>query len=306
MLRVKKIDKSFSGTKVLEGIDLSVEVGDVVGLLGPNGAGKTTTMRVISGFLKAESGEIMVDGKKTDRGVEYKRKIGYLPEGNPLYEQMTVLEYLQLIAELREVKKEKRKEEVLKRVNECGLFEVGLKRIETLSKGFKQRVGLAASLLGNPKILMLDEPTSGLDPKQIVEIRKLIKKLAPKKAVLISSHILSEIQQLCDRVVIIQKGKVIWSGKIKDLGKGKDKILILRIKKPKQDEKIEKIEGVKIKVEKEGKEWRVILTAKGKRSDLSKKALELATKMNWSVLEMKEEGGSLESEFLKLVEGKKK
>lgn len=304
MLSVKKIDKSFSGVKVLTGISLSVKTGSIVGLLGPNGAGKTTTMRIISGFLKADAGEVKVNGRTTTGKVDYKKNIGYLPEGNPLYDQMTVFEYLHLIAELRGVKKEKIKKEVLERVLSCGLAGIGQKKIETLSKGFRQRVGLASALVGDPMILMLDEPTSGLDPKQIVEIRKLIKKLSVQKAVLISSHILSEIQQLCNEVVIIQKGKLVWSGKIKDLGKGKDRKLVLRIKKPKTDRKIKKIEKVKIKVEKEGKVWRIVLASKDRKANLAQKALGLANDMGWSVLEMKEEGKDLESEFLKLIEQK--
>lgn len=303
MLVVKKIDKSFSGVKVLQKISLSVKKGSIVGLLGPNGAGKTTTMRIITGFLSANSGEVMVNGKKTE-GVEFKKEIGYLPEGNPLYEQMTVLEYLYFVAELRGVEKEKRKKEVLERVADCGLSQVRKKKIGILSRGFKQRVGLASALVGDPQILVLDEPTSGLDPKQIVEIRKLIKRLSAKKAVLISSHILSEMQQLCDEVVIIQNGKLVWSGKTKDLGKrkGKGSRFVLRIKKPRVDsKKIKSIRGVEIKIEKKAREWKINLSSKNSKVNLSKKALKLAADMEWSVLEMKEEERDLESEFLKLI-----
>jgi len=301
MLAVKKVDKSFSGVRVLQKISLSVKKGSIVGLLGPNGAGKTTTMRIITGFLNANSGEVIVNGKKTG-GVEFKKEIGYLPEGNPLYGQMTVLEYLHFVAELRGVEKEKRREEVLESVADCGLSGVCKKKIEILSRGFKQRVGLASALLGDPQILVLDEPTSGLDPKQIVEIRKLIKRLSAKKAVLISSHILSEMQQLCDEVVIIQRGKPVWSGKIKDLGKRKGKRFVLRIKKPRSgSKKIKTIRGVEVEIEKRVKDWKVSLVSKNSRTNLSKKALELAADMEWSVLEMKEERGDLESEFLKLI-----
>lgn len=303
MLVVKKIDKSFSGVKVLQKISLSVEKGSIVGLLGPNGAGKTTTMRIITGFLSANSGEVMVNGKKT-KGVEFKKEIGYLPEGNPLYEQMTVLEYLYFVAELRGVEKEKRKKEVLESVANCGLSQVCKKKIEILSRGFKQRVGLASALLGDPQILVLDEPTSGLDPRQIVEIRKLIKRLSAKKAVLISSHILSEMQQLCDEVVIIQSGKLVWSGKTEDLGKrkGRGSRFILRIKKPRVgSKKIKSIKGVEIKIEKKVREWKINLSSKNSKVNLSKKALKLAADMEWSVLEMKEEERDLESEFLKLI-----
>ncbi len=302
MLRTKNINKSFSGVKVLDKVSLLVEKGKVVGLLGANGAGKTTTMRVISGFLKADSGEVIINKKKVGKGVGYKKEIGYLPEGNPLYEQMTVLEYLHFIAKMREVEEERRVKEVLEVVRDCGLLEVYEKKIDILSKGFKQRVGLASALLGSPKILILDEPTSGLDPKQRVEIRKLIKKLAREKAVLISSHILSEIEQICNEIVVIQKGEVAWSGKIKDLGKGAKKRLILIVKRGKEKSlRIGKVVGVKIKVVERSKEWRIIFEGKNKKVNLSKKALELAGKKKWEVIEMKEEKGNLEKEFLKLI-----
>lgn len=201
MIRIEKISKKFGNKKVLEGISLEIPSNSITGLLGPNGAGKTTLMRVMVGFLKANGGKIS--------GMGGREEIGYLPENNPLYPQMTVNEYLTYIADLKGVGRK----EIAKVIEGCGLKEYRFELIERLSKGFRQRVGLAAALLGEPKFLILDEPTSGLDPKQIVEIRKLIKKLAVKKTVILSTHILPEAKEICDKLAIINRGKIVLDEK---------------------------------------------------------------------------------------------
>ncbi|OGL52709.1 hypothetical protein A3K55_01800 [Candidatus Shapirobacteria bacterium RBG_13_44_7] len=216
MLKLKGVSKRFGEIKALEGVDFEVSNKSVVGLLGPNGAGKTTLMRIIVGFLKANKGEIWWEGKKADpKDKKYKVNIGYLPENNPLYLQMTAAEYLEMTARLKGV------EEVIgevKRVaKECALGEYLHKEIETLSKGYRQRVGLAAALLGEPKLIILDEPTAGLDPNQIVEIRQLIKKLAKNKAVVLSTHILPEAKEVCDDLWIIDRGKIVMHEKTKKI-----------------------------------------------------------------------------------------
>jgi ABC-2 type transport system ATP-binding protein len=188
----------------------------VVGLLGPNGAGKTTLMRMITGYLNPSEGEIRLNKVKVDaRATDYKINIGYLPENNPLYSNLTVGEYLVMTAEIKKVKNTKA--EVRKVAGECGLGQVLGQKIETMSRGFKQRVGLAGAIIGAPKLLILDEPTSGLDPNQIVEIRKLIEILAKNRGIVLSTHILPEAKQVCRRLLIISQGKIVMDALTRDV-----------------------------------------------------------------------------------------
>jgi ABC-2 type transport system ATP-binding protein len=223
MLEIRSISKNFSNITAVDKVSFKVEKNSVVGLLGPNGAGKTTLMRILVGFLSANSGKILWDGKIVNtKSMKHKSRVGYLPESNPLYGYMTVIDYLDFTAKLKDANKEGYEKELIKIVNNCGLSEVLGQKIETLSKGFKQRVGMAAALIGNPEILVLDEPTSGLDPNQIIEIRSLIKKLSKKKMVLLSTHILPEAKAVCSRLVIINRGKIVLdenTAKIKNLEK---------------------------------------------------------------------------------------
>ncbi len=205
---VNNLTKNYGAQKAVDDISFTVNKGEIVGFLGPNGAGKSTTMKIITGYLPASTGTAMVCGLTvTENSNETKKKIGYLPEANPLYFDMYVREYLDFVTNVHSVKNKKEKiEEVIKTV---GLTVEANKKIGQLSKGYKQRVGLAAALIHDPEVLILDEPTSGLDPNQIVEIRDLIKKLGENKTVLFSSHILQEVQAICDRVIIINKGKIV-------------------------------------------------------------------------------------------------
>jgi len=221
MLELRKITKKFGEKIALDGVDLEIGRKGVVGLLGPNGAGKTTLMRVITGFYQPDEGELYWQGEVADsREVTYKANFGYLPENNPLYGQMKTGEYLKFIWEIRGIRDIG--EGIKKVVEECGLATVISQKIETLSRGFKQRVGLAGAILGNPKLLVLDEPTTGLDPNQIIEIRGLIRKIAKNKAVILSTHILTEAREICDRIVIMGGGKIALdeeTKKIKSLEK---------------------------------------------------------------------------------------
>jgi ABC-2 type transport system ATP-binding protein len=227
MLEIRGVTKSFGppvgGIKAVDKVSFKIKSNCVVGLLGPNGAGKTTLMRIIVGFLTANNGEILWNGEEVDtKSIEHKSRVGYLPESNPLYGFMTVIEYLDFVAKLKDVSGENYQENLLKLAGDCGLTEVIGQKIETLSKGYKQRVGIAATLIGDPEILVLDEPTSGLDPNQIIEIRNLIKKLAKKKMVLFSTHILPEAKAICERLLIISQGKIVLdeeTKKIKNLEK---------------------------------------------------------------------------------------
>ncbi len=214
MIYLNSVTKKFNHKTAVDKISFKTKEGEIIGFVGPNGAGKTTTMRLILGYLKPTEGSLSVDGlNPIDDRIKVVKKIGYLPENNPLYQEMKVSEYLQFIAE---VKEEKNIDDI---VNQVGLNEVLSQKIEELSRGYKQRVGLAASIFGNPKILILDEPTSGLDPLEQEKIRELIKKLAKRKTIIFSTHILSEVEDVASRLIIINKGKIIYDG-IKPKGKG--------------------------------------------------------------------------------------
>src|SRR6478752_10432730 len=217
-IEVKNLTKMYGAQRAVDGISMSVGKGEIVGFLGPNGAGKSTTMKIISGYLVADGGEAFVSGiPVASDPMTTKRKIGYLPEQNPLYYEMYVREYLDFMADVHQVpNKKQRIEEVITMV---GLQPESKKRIVQLSKGYKQRVGLAAALIHDPEVLILDEPTTGLDPNQIVEIREVIKKLGKDKTVLFSSHILQEVEALCERVIIINRGNIVADDSLVNLQK---------------------------------------------------------------------------------------
>lgn len=207
MIEVLNLSKTFGTFKAVDDISFSIPTGQIVGLLGPNGAGKSTTMRMITGFLKPDSGSVCIDGTNIeDDSVGCKRKIGYMPESAPLYGEMIVADYLEYVAKIQGVNP---KEKVPLLCEECGLKEVMHKNISELSRGYRQRVGLAHALMNSPEILILDEPTSGLDPNQIGDVRSLIKEIGKTRTVIISTHILGEVEMICDRVIIISDGKLV-------------------------------------------------------------------------------------------------
>ncbi len=214
MISLKAVTKRFNQKIAVDNISFKTKEGEIIGFVGPNGAGKTTTMRLILGYLKPSEGEIKVDGfDPINERVKVLQRIGYLPENNPLYQEMKVVEYLQFIAD---VKGDNRWQNI---ANQVEIDEVVLQKVEELSRGYKQRVGLAAALLGDPKILILDEPTSGLDPLEQEKIRQLIKKLAKRKTIIFSTHILSEVEDVANRLIVINKGKIVYDG-LKPKGKG--------------------------------------------------------------------------------------
>lgn len=224
MIEINNLVKHYGETRAVNGISFTVNKGEVLGFLGPNGAGKSTTMNIITGYLSSTSGTVKVNGHDILEEPELaKKSIGYLPELPPLYFDMTVIEYLTFIADLKKVPKDKRKEQLAKILAMVKIANVSDRLIGNLSKGYKQRVGIAQALVGNPEILILDEPTVGLDPSQIIEIRKLIKGLSKNHTIILSSHILSEIQAVCDRVVIINKGKLAAVSTINDLSSATSK-----------------------------------------------------------------------------------
>ncbi|GMQ82855.1 MAG: ATP-binding cassette domain-containing protein [Rhodothermia bacterium] len=218
MIEVDSLVKRYGPEQAVDDISFQVQTGEVLGFLGPNGAGKTTTMKVITCYLPPSEGAVKVDGLDVrTHALDVKRKIGYLPENTPLYQEMIVYDYLTFVAAMRGVETAKHKSRIAKMADVCGLETVLGKRIEALSKGFRQRVGLAQAMIHDPPILLLDEPTTGLDPNQIVEIRELIKHIGKEKTVILSTHILSEVQMSCDRVLIIHKGKLVADGTPEDL-----------------------------------------------------------------------------------------
>lgn len=220
MIEVRNLVKKYGNHVAVNHLNFTVEKGKIYGFLGPNGAGKSTTMNMITGYIASTEGEVLIDGHNILEEPEVaKKKIGYLPEIPPLYQDMTVQEYLNFAAELKMLPKEKRKANIEEVMSTTKTIEVKNRLIKNLSKGYKQRVGLAQALLGYPEIIILDEPTVGLDPKQIIEIRDLIKGLGQKHTVILSSHILSEVSAVCDHVLIIDKGKLVASDTPENLGK---------------------------------------------------------------------------------------
>jgi ABC-2 type transport system ATP-binding protein len=210
---VQHITKKFGTQKAVDDVSFTVKTGEIVGFLGPNGAGKTTTMKAITCFFMPNEGDISVGGYSIrENPEEIKKNIGYLPENNPLYKEMPVIDYLHFVADLHGIPEHRINARILEMVNTCGLEGEKHKKIGELSKGYQQRVGLAQALIHNPKVLVLDEPTSGLDPNQIIEIRDLIRKIGQEKTVILSSHILAEVEATCDRIVIINKGKIVADG----------------------------------------------------------------------------------------------
>jgi ABC-2 type transport system ATP-binding protein len=217
-IKVTNLTKYYGENLAVDDITFEVTKGEILGFLGPNGAGKTTTMKVITTFLPPTSGKVTVDDMDVeDNSLEVRRKIGYLPEQNPLYFDMNVVDYLDYVATLDGIPDEKIKSRREEMIDVCGLEEVRTKDIGELSKGYRQRVGLAQAMISNPEVLIMDEPTSGLDPNQIIEIRNLIKKLGKQKTVILSTHILSEVQATCNRVIIINKGKIVADGSPEEL-----------------------------------------------------------------------------------------
>jgi ABC-2 type transport system ATP-binding protein len=213
MIRVQDLTKTYGEQRAVDAISFEIEAGEILGFLGPNGAGKTTTMKIITCFMPATSGKVEIDGLDVfDHSLEIRRKIGYLPETTPLYPEMNVTEYLGFIQVLRKMPQSRRRSRLQEMVDLCGLGEVMHKDIGELSKGYRQRVGLAQAIIHDPEILILDEPTIGLDPNQVVEIRQLISTLGERKTLILCTHILSEVEAACNRVLIINRGKIVADG----------------------------------------------------------------------------------------------
>ena len=300
--------KKYGSFVAVDDISFTINDGEVVGFLGPNGAGKSTTMNMITGYIEQTEGNIIVDGFDTlKKSKKAKKEIGYMPEGVPLYTDLTVKEFVTYMAELRKVDRKTKKENVQKVLKETGLDQMQNKLIKNLSRGQKQRVSLAGTLVADPKILILDEPTVGLDPKQITEIRSLIKNLGKKHTVILSSHILSEVSQICDRVIIINKGKIVAIDTPENLEKKVSDNNIVYVTVEDKENKIdgikEKITGIKeIKLVKENEDKTKQYEITGENDvNLNKTIFNEFAKENITIVEMKKAEATLEDAFMKII-----
>ena len=308
MIEVKNVTKKYGSTIAVNNVSFDVKDGEIVGFLGPNGAGKSTTMNMITGFIEPTSGQIIVNGNDIlKKPRKAKKEIGYMPETVPLYYELTPKEFVSYMAELKLVKRNERKQEVQKVLKETGLENVQNKLIRNLSRGYKQRVSMAGALVGNPDVIILDEPTVGLDPKQITEIRNLIKELGKKHTVILSSHILSEVSQICERVIIINKGKVVAIDTPENLEKStKEKngiSLIVEDQKnnmSKLKEIIKEIDSIDFVKDNEDGTKQYIITYSAD-IDLRKKLFEVLPKQEIVIFELKKTETTLEDAFMKLI-----
>jgi len=306
---VQNLSKMYGAQKAVNNISFKINKGEIVGFLGPNGAGKSTTMKMITGYLAADAGSVEVSGEKVSIGsINTKKKIGYLPEANPLYFEMYVREYLEFISNVHEIKN--KRQAIQQAVATTGLTLEANKKIGQLSKGYKQRVGLAAALIHDPEVLILDEPTSGLDPNQIVEIREVIKALGQNKTVLFSSHILQEVQAICDRVIIINQGNIVADDNLSNLQKSDSdqSVVVVSFKESVAPEMLAALnfvtavdlmqvhsEGTN---QPEGTQYKLVTT---NRDVVKKQLLELSIKNNLNIVSLQTESNSLENIFRTLT-----
>lgn len=301
-IEVKSLLKIYGEQKAINNISFKVDKGEIVGFLGPNGAGKSTTMKIIAGYLMQTGGEAFVCGiNVTEEPLEIKRKIGYLPEANALYYDMYVREYFGFVAEVHKVENAKAKIQTV--IETVGLTVESKKKIGQLSKGYKQRVGLAAALIHDPEVLILDEPTSGLDPNQIIEIREVIKKQGRDKTVLFSSHILQEVEAMCDRIIIINKGEIVADDKLSNLRKsGNDQQSVtVEFKEMVQKEWLQNLSGVSgLRNIQES----VFQIQCANAESVKKQLLQLAVDKNLDIVSLHSESYSLEDVFRNLTGNK--
>lgn len=297
-ISVNELMKVYGEQKAVNKISFSAHKGEIVGFLGPNGAGKSTTMKMITGYLTPDSGVASVSNINVAADpIAAKRKIGYLPEANPLYIDMYVKEYLNFISGVHDIKNKKQR---IKDVIELtGLSEEQNKKISQLSKGYKQRTGLAAALIHDPEVLILDEPTSGLDPNQIVEIRNVIKEQGKNKTVLFSSHILQEVEAICDRVIIINKGILVADDKLNNLQqKGNTNFVKVTFKEPLEAETLSRLDGVITVNKLDTFSWQI---KSSDANEVKRQLLEMSLQHNLNIVSLQTEGGSLEEIFRRLT-----
>ena len=312
MIKVSNLSKKYVGKPAVDNISFNVESGEIVGFLGPNGAGKTTTIRMLTGYIPPTSGTALIGGYDIFlNSLISKQKIGYMPENVPLYDDMRVREYLLFRAELKGL----RGQDVRKHMNEalelCSIKDIKSQMISSLSKGFRQRVGLADALINKPPLLILDEPTNGLDPSQIRSFRELIKELAENHTILISTHILSEVELTCDRVLIINKGQMIGNNTPSELSEKIKSSTTISLELKSQDhdirDTISNISGIKkITLEKEEDDWKFFRIRVDYGNDLREEIMNLGNKRNWLIREIHYQRSNLEDAYIEMIQNKDK
>ncbi|MCK6541478.1 ATP-binding cassette domain-containing protein [bacterium] len=310
MIRVENLTKDYGSVRALNSISFEVQDGEILGFLGPNGAGKSTTLKIITSYLAPTSGNVFINDRNIlDHSLEIRKQIGYLPELNPLYYEMTVYDFLKFVAAARQIESSAFTKRLGEVIELCGLRGVVHKTIAELSKGYKQRVGLAQAIFHDPKILILDEPSTGLDPNQIVEIRELIKNLGKKKTLIMSSHILQEVQATADRMVIINKGQIVANGTTAELMAGfKGKTVVTMELLNAQEEAVRKLQGavsgITVTQVTQDSNALMVRLEYPNQSDPRKEIFEYAVQQQWAILEMSRHKVSLEDIFRTLtVEG---
>ncbi len=308
MIQVENVTKKYGTFVAVNNINFEIEEGEIVGFLGPNGAGKSTTMNMITGFIEPSSGKIIIDGYDiSKRPKKAKRQIGYMPEGVPLYNDLTVKEFITYKKKKKKVPSKEKKQKVQKAMEDTGLVDVENKLIKNLSRGYKQRVSMAGALVSNPKVIILDEPTVGLDPKQVTEIRSLIKELGKEHTIILSSHILSEVSQICNRVIIINKGQIVAIDTPENLENKVVKNNSIYVTVEDLENKMEKIKDtltdvqeLKLISENEDKTKKYMITS-AEGVDLRKNIFDTFAKEGITIFEMKKADATLEDAFMELI-----
>ncbi len=312
MIRVQNLTKRYDGTVAVDDISFEVERGEVVGFLGPNGAGKTTTMKIITCYMPPTSGDVTIDDRSVlSDSLPIRRSLGYLPEDSPLYTFMPVLEYLEFVAEMRGLEPGLKGRRIKEMIEVCGLGEVLGKDVSELSRGYRQRVGLAQALIHDPDLIILDEPTSGLDPNQIAEIRSLIREFGQEKTLILSTHILPEVTATCDRVIIINRGRIVADGPPDELGgrlRGRQRVRIGFVPEGFETaaaaeafSSVAGVTGVEVAGREGGLELFTLETAPN--TDPRLELYRLAAEKNWPLAELYLEGSTLEDIFRQLTIG---
>lgn len=309
MLEVKNLSKKFGDFQAVKNLNFQIHKGEILGFLGPNGAGKTTTMRIITCYIPASTGTVTIDGLETvSNSLRVREKIGYLAETNPLYSDMTVQEYLLFVGEIRGLKQPKLNARIDEMFAICGLTKMAGRQIGKLSKGFRQRVGLAQSMMHNPDLLILDEPMSGLDPNQIVEIRQLIKKIGAEKTVIYCSHILSEVSATCSRIIIINEGQIVASGTSAELTarstKGNRYLAKIRADRGVVQSSLATMPGVSaVTIKGAAMDWTTAEVLCSSNDDIGEDIFKFVVAKGWTLSELKHETASLEDVFTQLTRG---
>jgi len=303
VIDVTDLDKSYGDVQALQDVSFKIAPGEIIGLLGPNGAGKTTIIKILTGYLQPDAGQVIVDGLDVlTRTREVQERIGYLPENAPLYPELSIQAYLKLIAGLRQIPEEDQRERISEAVYATGLAKYLTRPIGELSKGFRQRVGLAQAILHKPRLLILDEPTIGLDPTQIVEIRNLIRRLAEHSTILFSTHILPEVEHLCDRVIILMNGEVRRDARLTELSDSNDAVLILEKHLEGVEPALRGLGGVQqVSSPETVNEHAVYRVSAENDLDLCPAIYQLASQHEWPLRELRRDVQTLETVFNKLA-----